>query len=114
MYAELFPSAQRFISAVEENVNVELRTISGATGPLRPCLRSPRWIAMVASAQGCVDLVDLVFVRDFMRGRLQLYGAARKGQFGSAMAHRLRARDSSSTKRTQAEACATTPGPICV
>src|SRR5487761_777941 len=82
MYAELLPSAQRFISAVEENVNVELRTISGATGPLRPCLRSPRWIAMVASAQGCVDLLDLVFVRDFMRGRLQLYGAGRQSQFG--------------------------------
>jgi hypothetical protein len=25
MYALLFPSAQRFISSVEENVNVELR-----------------------------------------------------------------------------------------
>lgn len=49
MYAEVFPSAQRFISSVDENVNVELRTISGATGPPRPCLGSPRCIASVAS-----------------------------------------------------------------
>src|SRR5579863_1127085 len=49
MYAELFPSAQRFISAVDANVNVELRTISGVTGPLLPLRASPRCIAVVAS-----------------------------------------------------------------
>src|SRR5690348_11856251 len=51
MYAELLPSAQRFISAVDEKVKVELRTMSGATGPLFPLRASPRWIAVVASPQ---------------------------------------------------------------
>lgn len=38
MYALLFPSAHSFISSVDENVNVEVRQISGPTGAPTPCL----------------------------------------------------------------------------
>jgi hypothetical protein len=38
MYALLFPSAHRFISSVEENVNVDDRQMLGPTGAPTPCL----------------------------------------------------------------------------
>jgi hypothetical protein len=49
MYALLLPSAQRFISAVSENVNVDERTMGVATGPPTPWFDSPAWIARVES-----------------------------------------------------------------
>jgi hypothetical protein len=39
MYALLLPSAQRFISAVEEKVKVEERQISVTTAAPTPCRR---------------------------------------------------------------------------
>src|SRR5712691_1073855 len=49
MYALLLPSAQRFISAVLENVKVELRAIGVVIGAPIPCFSSPLWMARVAS-----------------------------------------------------------------
>jgi len=44
----LLPSAQRFISALDENVNVEVRLIGALTGPLTP------WRLPLAGVDGCV------------------------------------------------------------
>jgi hypothetical protein len=51
MYALLFPSAQRFISPVLENVKVDERTMGVLTGPPIPKCDSPAWMALVASLQ---------------------------------------------------------------
>src|SRR5579864_3029581 len=75
MYAELFPSAQRFISAVEEKVNVELRMISGATGPARWNFDSPRWMASVASDH----LWAGFFMRFLYQGQREDATVAREG-----------------------------------
>lgn len=51
--ALLLPSAQRFIPSLEENVNVEERTISAATGASTPWRKgSPAWIAEVENWRG--------------------------------------------------------------
>src|ERR1700675_1113126 len=48
MYALLLPSAQRFISRVEEKVNEEVRQIGAPTGTPTPWrIPSPAWIAFV-------------------------------------------------------------------
>jgi hypothetical protein len=47
----LLPSAQRFISAVLENVKLDERTIGVLTGPLMPKCDSPVWMARVESLQ---------------------------------------------------------------
>jgi hypothetical protein len=60
MYALLLPSAQRFISAVSENVKVDERTIGVATGPPTPWFDSPAWIARVASPHWA-PAADFVF-----------------------------------------------------
>src|SRR5580698_10432899 len=51
MYALLLPSAQRFISPVLENVNVDERTMGVLTGPPMPKCDSPAWMALVESRQ---------------------------------------------------------------
>src|SRR5258707_6875722 len=54
MYALLFPSAQRFISSVEENVNVELRQMLRPTDVPTPCRSgSPAWTALVCGPDFC-------------------------------------------------------------
>src|SRR6266850_5505263 len=68
MYALFFPSAQSFISSVEENVNVEERMISVTIGPLTPRrLGSPPWMAFVCGP----SLEGLVF---FMKESVRLIG----------------------------------------
>src|SRR5579859_6075955 len=52
MYALLFPSAQSFISSVDENVNVDVRLMSGPTPTPTPCrFFSPACIASVWAPQ---------------------------------------------------------------
>src|SRR5258708_7132300 len=54
MYALLFPSAQRFISSVEEKVNVELRQMLRPTDVPTPCRSgSPAWTALVCGPDFC-------------------------------------------------------------
>jgi hypothetical protein len=49
----LLPSAQRFISAVEEKVKVEVREMGALTGPPTPWrLPSPAWMACVWAPSG--------------------------------------------------------------
>jgi hypothetical protein len=63
MYALLFPSAQRFISAVEENVNVDVLQIGALTGPPTPCRTpSPAWIACVCAPSFWPESCPLCFV----------------------------------------------------
>src|SRR5229473_3008597 len=62
MYALFLPSAQSFISSVEENVNVEERIISVTIGPLTPRrFGSPPWMAFVC---GPSFRADLFFIMD--------------------------------------------------
>ena len=92
------PSAQRFISAVEENVNVEVREIGALTGPPTPWrLPSPAWMAWVWAPRGRVAefgeaLADLFFV-DLSGGAVFMMapfcavrGGRTKHQFGGSLA----------------------------
>jgi len=69
MYAELFPSAQRFISAVLAKVKFDVREIVVPTSVPIPCRCSPRWIAIVESPQ-CLG-VFFISSRAWMKGGAQ-------------------------------------------
>src|SRR5208282_2246700 len=63
MYALLLPSAHSFISAVEENVKVDVRQIGVPTGAPTPCRGgSPPWMAIVWVPRLCgFDLEASIF-----------------------------------------------------
>ena len=76
MYALLVPSAQRFISSLEEKVNVEERTISEVTGFANPWRTgSPAWIVRV-------DDFSCGAVRGFMVAIIRRAAFRRNHQFG--------------------------------
>src|ERR1700683_5060156 len=68
MYAELFPSAQSFISSVLLNVKFAVRAMETPTGPARRNCSWPAWIAEVASPH------RFVFAGFFMCSRIAQVG----------------------------------------